>query len=151
MSGYSRVEFDAVAPLLPGDRVAGRVSGKGEHFEWVVDSHNVHSDMPIRLRQATPRERMSPTYIDLTGVVIGRLTVLGIAAASPQDKKRWVVRCKCGGYEQRRSKFIKRCLSGSNEHEPMCLWCGKTNQLRMGIHDQRKSEAAAETIIQAAK
>lgn len=146
MSGYARVDMDAVAPLMPGDRVAGRVGSKGEHFEWAPPETAVHSDTPIRIRQATPRELKSPTFVDLTGVIVGRLTVLGIAAASPQDNKRWVVKCKCGGYEQRRSKFLKKCVSGDNHGEPMCLWCGKTKALQMGYHNEQKSVSAATAI-----
>ena len=40
--------------------------------------------------------------LDLTGVKVGRFTVIGLSMLLG----RWVVRCQCGNYEHRRSKAI---------------------------------------------
>lgn len=147
MTRLARVDMDAVAPLYPSDKVAGRVAGRGEHFEFTPnDAH--HSDLPIQTRAATPRERNDPNYRDLTGVKVGRLSVLGLAAFSTQENRRWVVRCVCGCYEVKKSKYIRKCISGEigETHEAMCLWCLKSRKLQHGYHDKEKAAAAAQAI-----
>jgi hypothetical protein len=37
-----------------------------------------------------------PAFVDRTGQVIGRLTVLARAANDPQGRIRWLCRCECG-------------------------------------------------------
>lgn len=140
MKGFSRVDMDAVAPLSPANKTAALVSGKGEHFDWKPRDVDVHTDTPIQLRQATKKEYNDPNYVDLKGASVGRLKVMGIAAFSSQEKKRWVVRCVCGSYEVRRSKYVKHSLKhGVDEagREPMCMWCRKTQLLQNGIGIKR--------------
>lgn len=146
MSRLARIDFDTVAPLMPFDKTASQVAGRGVHFEWEPNREQVHSDLPIKTRQATPRELKDPNYRDLTGAKIGRLRVMGIASFSSQEKRRWVVRCQCGDYEIRRAKFIKACLSGENTDEAMCMSCGYTRKLQQGYHNPKKAAAAAEAI-----
>jgi hypothetical protein len=146
MTRLARIDFDAVAPLMPFDKTAAQVASKGEHFHWEPTGDQLHSELPIRTRQATPREISDPGYVDLTGAQIGRLRVAGIASFSSLEKRRWVVRCQCGDYEIRRAKFIKRCLSGENPVEPMCMECGYTRKLQQGFHNEKKAAAAAEAI-----
>ncbi len=136
MSRFSRVDMDAVAPLLPGDKVAARVAGRGEHFEFQPASHHVHSDLPIAWRTPTAAELICGNFQDLTGTAIGRLKVMGIASdIQTTNGQNWVVRCVCGAYETRKAKFIKCCAAGNNpgQEEPMCDWCGKTRKLQRGI------------------
>lgn len=140
------VDFDTVAPLMPFDKTASQVAGKGEHFEYSPPQDVVRSETPIETRRATPREKLDPGYVDLTGVKVGRLSVIGIAAASSQEKRRWVVRCQCGDYEIRRSKVIRRWMEGENVGGAMCHECGYTQKLLRGEHNEKKAAAAAEAI-----
>ena len=136
---YSRVNMDAVAPLMPSDKTAAVVGGKGVHYEFQpADATKVHSQVPLPTRIANGRDRGRPNFVDLTGAQIGRLKVVGISAEikeNDQNKIRWVVRCVCGTYEMRRSGYIKRCIEENNtgEDEPMCSWCANTRKLQLGF------------------
>ncbi|MBY5682666.1 hypothetical protein HFO32_10905 [Rhizobium leguminosarum] len=150
MTRLARVDMDAVAPLCPSDKVAGRVASRGEHFEWQPNkSGKIHSDVPLATRSPSNAERALPMFVDLTGHKIGRLSVMGIAAAyNSTNGQNWVVRCVCGYYETRKAKFIKACVAGKNpgEDEPMCEACGYTRRLQRGFHNPKKAAAAAEAI-----
>lgn len=149
MKGFAHIDFDAVAPLHPSDKVAGRVAARGEHFEWSPAPHHTHSADPIAVRRPSEGELKQASFVDLTGVKVARLTVIGIAAEIVSGNgTNWVVRCVCGSYETRKAKFIKACAAGNNpgEDEPMCDWCNKTRKLQRGIHHPKKAAAAAEAI-----
>lgn len=138
MTRFAQVDMNAVAPLLPGDKVAGRVASRGEHFDFAAPDTHFHSDVPPLLRAATPLERSHPNFTDWTGTAIGRIKVLGLDADKPNGHKRWVVRCVCGSYEHRKSKYIKHCVEGRlPAHDAMCAWCGKTQKLQLGIGVKR--------------
>jgi hypothetical protein len=146
--------MDAVAPLMPSDKTAGRVAARGEHFEWRPQGTVLHSADPLRLRQPTLQELGQPSFKNLTGARIGRLSVLGIAAdVVTSNGTNWAVRCVCGSYETRKARYIKACVAGEDtgEHEPMCSWCGNTRRLQMGKCDEKKAAAAAEAIMAAAR
>lgn len=149
MTRLARVDFDSVAPLMPSDKVAGRVSSKGEHFDFApTHPGKVHSAEPLLTRRPTEAELTLPTYTDLTGIKIGRLSVLGVAAEITGNGQKWVVRCVCGLYETRKAKYIKACASGNNpgDTEPMCDCCSYTRRLQRGQHNAKKAAAAAEAI-----
>jgi len=148
MTRLARVDMDAVAPLYPSDKVAGRVAARGEHFEWSPPSTSVHSSDPIPHRAPTAAERAMPEFVDLTGIKSGRLSVLGMAVDVSANGTRWVVRCVCGAYELRRTRYIKACAAGekTGNNEPMCESCSYTKKLRQGYHNPKKAAAAAEAI-----
>lgn len=152
---YRQVDFDAVAPLMPFDKTASMVTGRGEHFEWEPAANGkVHSADPISLRNPTPQELGNAAFKDLRGAKFGRLTVQGIAAEIVSTNgTNWVVRCVCGAYEIRKAKYIKACVAGDNpgEHEPMCDSCGYTRRLQMGRHNPKKAHAAAQAIQEAVR
>lgn len=153
MTRLARVDIYAVAPLLPGDKVAGRVASRGEHFEWSPPSTSVHSSDPIPHRAPTAAERIMPEFVDLTGLRSGRLTVIGIAVDATANGTRWVVRCVCGAYELRRTRYLKACAAGEKvgDDEPLCGCCAYTKKLRNGFHNPRKAAAAAQAIMEAAR
>ncbi|MGR9476989.1 hypothetical protein [Rhizobium leguminosarum] len=149
MTRLARVDMDAVAPLYPSDKVAGRVAGRGEHFEWSSNqATKIHSTDPLAVRRPTETELSRPDYTDLTGAKIGRLTVMGVAAEIIGNGQKWVVRCVCGSYETRKARYIKACVAGNNpgSSEPMCDACGYTRKLQLGYHNPKKAAAAAEAI-----
>jgi len=140
MTRFAQVDMNAVAPLLPGDKVAGRVSARGEHFDWKPQPGKIHSSEPIPVRPPNEHERSLPFFRDLTGARIGRLLVQGIATNfTSTNGQNWAVRCVCGSYETRKAKYIKACLAGNNpgQEEPMCDWCAKTRKLQKGIGVKR--------------
>lgn len=100
------------------DATAGRVVSKG--FQYVPDKNipetKFHVDAQPPLRRPL---RNAP---DFTGIRYGRLRVLGLHATL---KKRWVVRCDCGRFENRWAKTIR------NAHpEDSCDMCKHTMYLR---------------------
>lgn len=151
MTKFARVDFDTVAPLMPFDKTASQVSARGEIFEYTPPETVLHSDTPIETRQATHREKLDPLFVDMTGIKGGRLTVIGIAASSLPDKRRWVVRCQCGDYEVRRAKIIKSWLAEEFNGYAMCHECGYTQKLLRGQHNEKKAAAAEQAIQEAAK
>ncbi|KKX29200.1 hypothetical protein [Rhizobium sp. LC145] len=155
MTRLARIDLYSVAPLLPGDKVAGRVAARGEHFEWSPPNKDkIHTNDPIAVRRPTVQELGQSTFLDLKGTKFGRFTVLGIAAdIVTTNGANWVVRCVCGAYETRKAKTIKAWLSGDwkGDHEPMCDCCGYTRRLQMGRYDPKKAAAAAKAIMEAAR
>lgn len=148
------VDFDTIAPLMPFDRTASQVAGKGEHFHWEPSQpHKVHSSSPLVLRRPTDHELAQAHYVDLTGTKMGRLTILGVAADSTSAGQSWVARCVCGSYETRKARAVKKWLAGewNGDHEPMCDSCGYTRRLQMGKHNPKKAAAAAAAIMEAAR
>lgn len=152
---YRSVDFDAVAPLMPYDKTASMVAGKGVHFEWEPsNAGKVHSSEPLTTRLPNQNELMHASFRDLKGIKIGRLTVMGIAAdVISSSGQNWVVRCVCGAYETRKARFIKACVSGDNpgDNEPMCDSCGYTRRLQMGLYNPKKAAAAAQAIQECAR
>lgn len=143
---YSTVDFDTVAPLSPYDKTASMVAGRGVSFDWSPPPDIVHSETPIETRRSTHLENCNPTFVDLTGIKAGRLTVIGIAAGRDQEKHRWVVRCQCGDYELRRAKIIKQWAADGCTAGVMCHECSYTQKLLRGEHNPKKAAAAAQAI-----
>ena len=150
IGGYSRVDMDAVAPLMPATRTAAVVASKGEQFDWSPSHCTLHSSAPIPHRKPNREELIKPSFTDLSGMKFGRLTVLGIAAEIPSktNGQRWVVRCVCGAHETRKAKAIKSAASGvRDEHNSMmCAWCANNQRLQRGLHNQKKASHVARTI-----
>ncbi|TAY66532.1 hypothetical protein ELG88_09665 [Rhizobium leguminosarum] len=154
MTRLAKIDFDSVAPLYPSDKVAGRVAGRGEHFEWTPNqATKIHSADPLAVRRPTENELSRPDYVDLTGSRLGRLMVMGVAAEITGNGQKWVVRCVCGSYETRKARYIKACVAGNNpgSSEPMCDACAYTRRLQRGYHNPKKAAAAAQAIMEAAR
>lgn len=108
----------------PVDRVAARVIKRGD------DHHYVHSlgcpDTPLPIpTKAAPRD---PRHVDLTGLRVGRLTVVGVSAVR---NKRWVCRCACGMYTHRTSAALKKGIAAP------CTQCYKLAMARRSEHYRR--------------
>ena len=130
----SRIDMDAVAPLTPHDKTAAVVGGKGVHYEFSVLPTRAFSDTPLPMRPPSKAELGNPAFINLTGRKVGRMTIVGIAERKTNDGMNWVVRCVCGNYETRKTKYLKTCLGGtfSEGVELMCAWCLNTRRLQKG-------------------
>lgn len=98
----------------PVDRVAARVVGKCESYEFKVSPTAVNSSLPLPVRQPSNGERGAEGFIDLTGTKFGRLTVIGMSA---EVSARWVVRCVCGSYGLRKSSVIKTADASASCHQ----------------------------------
>ena len=89
--------MEKFATRRPVNKTAAVVTGKGTHYisKKVIKTADTH--LPIPTRPVL-------TGINLTGIRIGRLTVVGLAR---DFNGRWVVRCDCGTFTLRRAKSIK--------------------------------------------
>ncbi len=54
-----------------------------------------------------------PAFIDLTGSVFGRLTVLGMNGKNKRGNYRWLCECKCGNRITAESSNLRRQLTQS--------------------------------------
>ncbi len=115
--------FDAIATSAPLDKTASVVrDGSGDHY----DPEAKQQEHWLTCPPIAPAPHNAP---DLTGQIIGRLTVKGYYAIANGKGARWVVRCTCGGYETRRTKAITK--PGLNDcHEPMCCKCGRFEAMK---------------------
>ena len=88
----------------PINKTAAIVIGRGFYYEPNKIVLTNDSDMPIATRPFTKVELRNKSFIDLTGVRVGRFIVIGV---SKDFKGGWVVRCDCGMYSTRKAKAIK--------------------------------------------
>ena len=85
---------------LPVDGTAARVITRGESFEYRVQSWSQDSALPLPVREPPN----TPSFVDLTGLRIGRLVVIGFSA---DRNARWVCRCDCGTYTLRKTPALR--------------------------------------------
>jgi hypothetical protein len=121
---------DRIVTSKPLNKTAALVTGKGVHWEprkKIVNEWDVSSDVPLPTRDFP---KTSDPVSNLTGLRVGRLEVKGLSANHTQSKTgaAWVVRCTCGQYEIRRTKFLK---TGDPERA-MCIRCNYIAELKKG-------------------
>ena len=95
----------SIYSLAPVNATAARVVSSGQHYEPSKVITNLDTDLPIKTRPVTATLLKDPNFTDLTGIMFGRFTVIGLEANS--NGGLWVVRCQCGRYATRRSKAIR--------------------------------------------
>lgn len=104
----SRIE--RVVGSVPQNQTAVRVMSKGVHYEpnMVIAETYVHADMPPPLTPAPDNPVALKTYLEYAGKTFGRWRVIGLSAVQNKKKKaRWVVRCSCGRYENRKAPALR--------------------------------------------
>ena len=94
----------------------------------------------VRSRQPLPTRPVRECDLDLTGRVLGELTVIGLApfkgiAGNPAA---WVVQCSCGWFEHRTARFI-RDQSRTPDAAARCIECQKPEVPR----DVRRAKRSA--------
>lgn len=101
----------------------------GGGFSWSPEVSfapgKVHTHAPPKMRPV-PLNRTCP---NLTGLKVGKLTVVGLAAKTTSDGAAWVVRCVCGYYETRKARTLRRPDYAT---EAMCDECRYMRELRAG-------------------
>lgn len=116
--------FDAVAAAAPLNREASTVrDGSGDLWEPKIKATTKHWNAPPPPEAERPEDRP-----DLSGRVIDRLTV--IRYHGPRKGGFWLVRCACGDYELRRSKFIENPPPRSGEQVHACAACDYLHHIR---------------------
>jgi len=117
-----------IDPHLPIDSTAAFVVSKNPNFNTDFKTGNhIASMVPLPTRQF-PGLRSH----DLTGLKVGRFTVVGCALFKPNNWRkqrsntvRWVARCTCGRYQMFTTKAMKR-----NNPDLRCVECYKTHTMR---------------------
>ena len=118
-------DFSRIITSVPVNAQAAKQMGKGIHFTAKKTFSNAFTDIP--------KMRAVPDCVDdLTGVEIGRVTVLGLKVATSTGKGvMWVCRCVCGMYYIQRKKYITNGRPNGEDH--MCEACDYTQYLRSGM------------------
>lgn len=121
--------WDALLASAPQNRQAAFfANGKGGAFvprKQIIHERDVHTRNPI------PTRPFGGGSKDLTGLKIGRLTVIGLAVQRPKSKKQkgcWVVRCLCGAFEIRKAKY----LQNADPTRAECKECDHLHQMQLG-------------------
>lgn len=126
------MDFDRIASSAPLDKTAATVTGAGEAFVPRIQIQDYLADMPP-IKPITRDQRVNPEFVDFTGVVIGRVTVIGIQAKSSKGNGAfWILRCKCGAYCKRSAKSLKAATAGSPDFVSMCGMCAYNQRLASG-------------------
>jgi hypothetical protein len=112
-------DFSRILTSAPVNATAARQTSKGEHFKPRVQVLDYLDD-------PTPMRPVPPNKQDFTGVVVGRITVLGLSTIERRDgDPRWLCKCKCGRFALRRSKAIRKGTMPDR-----CGWCDYERRLR---------------------
>jgi hypothetical protein len=130
----SRDHWDAILASAPLNATAGKVTGKGEALKPATAFHETVWDAPPPMVRIGPAHFNNRSFADLTGLRVGRLLVIGVAA----EGNRWVCRCACGSYVGRRAGPLK---TGKTT---MCDACNYTEKLRWqasGANARQRAEA----------
>lgn len=116
----------------PANKTAARVVARGIHYEppeRLRPLDSVYgSDLPLIVN--LPRGKR-----DLTGVVVGRLTVIGylgdhLDKNGKSSHSRWLVRCLCGVYEHRKGAALRRLVASADLWFARCWECRHLEHLR---------------------
>lgn len=113
------------APLNKDAAIARDGGGASWAPEKQLESSFVRSHAPIPVK---PRDHT--WMVDLTGLKVGKLTVLGVADfADRKGPAAWVVRCVCGYYETRKAKTLRK---PSYAEQAACSECHYVAELKAG-------------------
>lgn len=122
--------MDRILTSRPVNRQAAMVTARGIHWE---PAKNLTPPGFVRLLAPPPMRPIPNGYRpeeNITGLKVDRLTVIGLAENEPgKSGARWVVRCSCGAYEQRRWRFL---VSDKAKARAMCSHCGYTREMLAG-------------------
>lgn len=117
--------------------------------QWVHEAHVSAKTGKVsqgNLQRLMVRDRK---ILDITGLRFGRLTAVGLAKKSKEQKHVWVCRCDCGRYVHRKRKVLTR----GDEHRAYltndtrvdrCSECSKLETLK------RKKEKHAKRMVRVA-
>ena len=114
---------------IPINLTAAKQLWKGIEYEVKIPKNHKIWDVKPPLRKINHTMKCDPNFVDLTGKKFGRFTVIGpskenrstsIHVINAKDEYyrlerrgngpmcRWIVRCRCGFYELRNTKIIKK-------------------------------------------
>lgn len=114
----------------PIDRVARRVTGEGEHWKPLREITSPFSPNAIPV---------FPSKSDgMVGEKFDRLTVVGWSGQPrANDGKVWVVRCDCGNYCLRGSRYLRSFRPDRSPGPLTCPQCHYVELLKKGHLDEK--------------
>lgn len=129
-------QFDRILTSQPVNKQAAMVAG-GQGTIWQSNFRgNPHArkwDAPPPC-VPIPAGRLTETFEDLTGLKIGRMTIIGyLGKLNPKKKALWLARCVCGTYESRGAKAIKNAMPNAD----LCEDCRYLERVKRGDSDLR--------------
>lgn len=133
-------DFDAIAASAPLDRQASVVrDGSGDQFVGRIPRDVEHWTAPPLPEAARPAQ-----VKDLSGLAVGRMTVVRYHRSHPKRGARWLVRCRCGDYEVRSTP----ALTGACAPERlMCCLCEQVELMRRAPARDRVEDRAADEAL----
>lgn len=123
-------DFDRILASSPVNVQAAKQMGKGISFTPGVNIQNSYREMP-ETKPILNKHLANPSFIDLTGKVFGRLTVMGLAVSNSKKTASWVCRCTCGMYAKAKKKSLLNSRPSGGAH--MCGSCSYTQSLRREV------------------
>ena len=115
-----------IAGRKPVNKTAALVVSNGFSYQFNTNPLVPESEVPHPLREITETQTKSKGFADLTGLVQGRITVLGLS----EKRRMWACRCSCGVYVLRSSKSLKK----NKTHPDMCNQCDTLLERRRHYH-----------------
>lgn len=116
-------DFDAIAASVPANRTAGNVVARtGVHYDpdIKVQPNYVRSEVFLPVAPPPTHPPSLATYNEYVGKTFGRWRVIGLSVEQNKKKPaRWVVRCACGRYENRKAKALRSAAL----NDGCCLEC----------------------------
>lgn len=120
--------YDKLATSRPINKLAAMQLSSGTHWQPNVklNPHGRRWETPPTTKRLNGRAK---TFVDLTGLVVGRFTVVGcLGKLNPKKKAVWLVRCACGNNETRGARYLK---TGGNPND-MCEHCRYLERVKKG-------------------
>lgn len=120
--------WDKIAAGTPVNVQTAGALGKGTNYSPAKQFSETNWEAPPSICRPSETHFRNTSFVDLTGLKLGRLVVLGMADDQGNHKAGalWVCRCSCGRYVGRRAKFLKT----GNPDYARCEWCANTARLR---------------------
>lgn len=109
-----------IAVRVPINRAArNAIDGDFVHYEPNIQDSRLESDFPFQVRNDLFNFSKQSSFVDLTGLIFGRLKVCGLTEFGG-NIALWSARCGCGRYVLRKSKTLKKT---AHECVSMCSHC----------------------------
>lgn len=139
MMAKQTVDYDVLASSAPINAQAAR------DFATRGDYEGASEDAVCRLKDVRENGVRNlcpqPQFTDLTGLVKGRLTVVGRCGRhKKKNSAQWLVRCTCGRYETRTTRALRPDRSNDR-----CQDCERLDWTRKTLKDAENRKGSTAT------
>ncbi len=116
--------------LIPINSTAGKVTSKGDHWEFKTEQNNLEWDICPPLLSL----KDYPNTVNIIGRVSDRITIIGLYEKVKRGDaagNKWIGRCCCGKFVVKRSKHFNQGVKKG--HRNCCLQCDRVDRFRKNI------------------